>query len=95
MDIEGLGDKFIDQMLRLKLVSSLADLYRLERDDLFQFERMGEKLAENLLGAIAASKQRPLENFIYGLGIRHVGSHLAKVLSRRYPRPGRPGRGGL
>ncbi len=85
MDIEGLGDKFIDQMLRLKLVSSLADLYRLERDDLFQFERMGEKLAENLLGAIAASKQRPLENFIYGLGIRHVGSHLAKVLSRHYP----------
>ncbi len=86
MDIEGLGDRIIDQMLRLNLVSNIADLYRLTKEDLFQFERMGDKLADNLLQAIAASKHRPLENFIFGLGIRHVGSHLAKVLSRRFNR---------
>ncbi|MCK4502097.1 MAG: NAD-dependent DNA ligase LigA, partial [Desulfuromonadales bacterium] len=84
MDIEGLGDRLIDQLLRLKLVNSVADLYRLEAKDLFQFDRMGDKLAENLLQAISASKQRPLENFIFGLGIRHVGQHLAKLLSRNY-----------
>ena len=85
MDIEGLGDRLIDQLLSLKLVNSIADLYRLQQEDLFQFERMGEKLASNLLQAIAASKQRPLENFIFGLGIRHVGQHLAKLISRNYP----------
>ncbi len=84
MDIEGMGDRIIDQLLRLNLVSSIADLYRLTREDLFQFDRMGDKLADNLLSAIAASKQRPLENFIFALGIRHVGNHLAKLLSRQF-----------
>ncbi len=84
MDIDGLGDRLIDQLLRLKLVNSVADLYRLQSADLFQFDRMGDKLAENLLQAIATSKQRPLENFIFGLGIRHVGQHLAKLLSRNF-----------
>ncbi|WP_303722352.1 NAD-dependent DNA ligase LigA [Malonomonas rubra] len=84
MDIEGLGDRLIDQLLRLELVKSVADLYRLEKEQLFQFERMGDKLAEKLLTAIDASKQRPLERFLFGLGIRHVGSHLAKVLSRQF-----------
>ncbi|MCF6267219.1 MAG: NAD-dependent DNA ligase LigA [Desulfuromusa sp.] len=84
MDIEGLGDRLIDQLLRLKLVNSLSDIYHLTREELFQFDRMGDKLADNLLQAIAASKQRPLENFIFALGIRHVGSHLAKVLARQF-----------
>ncbi|MDX2495561.1 MAG: NAD-dependent DNA ligase LigA [Desulfuromusa sp.] len=84
MDIEGLGDRLIDQLLRLKLVNSLSDLYHLTRQELFQFDRMGDKLADNLLQAIAASKQRPLENFIFALGIRHIGSHLAKLLSRQF-----------
>jgi len=84
MDIEGLGDRLIDQLLRLNLVASLADLYRLSRADLFQFDRMGDKLAEKLLAAIEASKNRPLENFIFALGIRHIGNHLAKLLSRHY-----------
>ena len=84
MDIEGLGDRQIDQLLRLKLVNSIADLYRLQRKDLFQFERMGDKLADKLLQAIAASKQRPLENFIYALGIRHVGKHLAKLITHHF-----------
>jgi len=84
MDIEGLGDRLIEQMLELNLIKNIADLYRLTKDDLFQFERMGDKLADKLLRAIAASKQRPLKNFIFGLGIRHVGRHLAKVLSRNF-----------
>lgn len=84
MDIEGLGDRLIDQLLQLNLIKNIADLYQLTKDDLFQFERMGDKLADNLLQAIAASKQRPLENFIFGLGIRHVGRHLAKVLSHNF-----------
>lgn len=84
MDIEGLGDRLIDQLLRLELVKSVADLYRLKKEQLFQFERMGDKLAEKLLIAIEQSKARPLERLLFGLGIRHVGGHLAKVLSRRF-----------
>jgi DNA ligase (NAD+) len=84
MDIEGLGDRIIDQLLRLKLVTSIADLYRLKKEDLFRFERMGDTLAKKLLAAIEKSKQRPLEKFLFGLGIRHVGAHLAQVLSRHY-----------
>ena len=84
MDIEGLGDRLIDQLLRLKLVNNLADLYHLTREELFQFDRMGDKLADNLISAIAASKQRPLENFIFALGIRHIGKHLAKLLSHQF-----------
>lgn len=84
MDIEGVGDRQIDQLLRLNLVKNIADLYRLNKEDLFQFERMGDKLAEKLLTAIEASKQRPLANFIYALGIRHIGKHLAKLLSQHF-----------
>jgi DNA ligase (NAD+) len=81
MDIDGLGDKYIEQLLRLGLVKNVADLYYLKRDDFMRFERMGDKLAENLLTAIAASRQRELARFIYALGIRHVGEHTAKLLA--------------
>jgi len=84
MDIEGLGGRYIDQLLRLGLVGDVADLYCLTRDDFFRFDRMGEKLAENLLAAIAASKDRSLPRFLYALGLRHVGEHLAKVLARQF-----------
>ena len=84
MDIEGVGERYIEQMLRLDLVHSVADLYGLTREDLFRFERMGEKLAENLLGAIDRSKERPLPRFLFALGIRHVGAHLARVLARQF-----------
>ncbi|MBE0595894.1 MAG: NAD-dependent DNA ligase LigA, partial [Desulfuromonadales bacterium] len=84
MDIDGLGERYIDQLLRLELVRDVADLYRLRRENLFRFERMGEKLADNLLGAIAQSKQRSLPRFLYALGIRHVGIHNAKVLARHF-----------
>ena len=84
MDIEGLGDRFIEQLLRLKLVRNVADLYTLTQDDFMQFERMGDKLAENLLTAIAASKKRELSRFIFALGIRHVGEHTAKLLAASF-----------
>jgi DNA ligase (NAD+) len=84
MDIQGMGGRYIDQLLRLRLVTSIADLYRLTKEDLFLFERMGDKLAENLLTAIEASKNRPLANLIYALGIRHVGSHTARILALQF-----------
>lgn len=84
MDIDGLGDRTIDQLLRLGLVKSVADLYTLTREDFFRFERMGEKLADNLLAAIDRSKRRPLARFLFALGIRHVGQHIAKVLSQQF-----------
>ena len=84
MDIEGMGDKYIEQLLRLGLVKDIADLYFLRRADFMHFERMGEKLADNLLNAIEKSKQRKLSRFIYALGIRHVGEHTAKLLATAF-----------
>lgn len=84
MDIDGLGNKYIEQLILLGLVKDVADLYHLTRDDFMQFERMGEKLADNLLNAISASKQRELSRFIFALGIRHVGERTAKVLAERF-----------
>ncbi|MCM2357708.1 MAG: NAD-dependent DNA ligase LigA, partial [Geobacteraceae bacterium] len=84
MDIDGLGDRFIEQLLRLGLVRDVADLYDLTRDDFMQFERMGDKLADNLLAAIANSKHRELARFIFALGIRHVGEHTARLLASSF-----------
>lgn len=84
MDIDGMGDKYIEQLLKLGLVKNVADLYYLKKDDFMRFERMGDKLAENLLGAIETSKQRELSRFIYALGIRHVGEHTAKLLANAF-----------
>ncbi|WP_306533926.1 NAD-dependent DNA ligase LigA [Geobacter sp.] len=84
MDIDGLGEKYIEQLLRLGLVQNVADLYTLTRDDFMRFDRMGDKLAENLLNAIEASKKRELSRFIFALGIRHVGEHTAKLLATAF-----------
>lgn len=84
MDIQGMGDRYVDQLLQLQPVTSIADLYRLKKEDLFQFERMGDKLADNLLAAIENSKNRPLANLIHALGIRHVGSHTARLLAQQF-----------
>lgn len=84
MDIDGLGDKYIDQLLNLGLVRDVADLYSLTAEDFFRFERMGDKLAANLLNAIEKSKSRPLHKFIYALGIRNVGEHTAKILASQF-----------
>ena len=84
MDIDGLGDRYIGELLRLGLVKNVADLYYLTKDDFMRFERMGDKLAENLLNAIAASRERELAGFIFALGIRHVGEHTAKLLANAF-----------
>ncbi len=84
MDIEGLGERYIDQLLRLGLVQNFADLYTLTLEDLFRFERMGEKLADNLLQAIAESKTRPLARLLFAMGLRHVGEHVARLLAARF-----------
>jgi DNA ligase (NAD+) len=84
MDIDGLGEKYIEQLLRLKLVKDVADLYYLTRDHFMQFERMGDKLADNLFTAIERSKHRELARFIFALGIRHVGEHTAQLLASAF-----------
>jgi DNA ligase (NAD+) len=84
MDIEGLGDKFSGELLSLGLVRNVADIYQLTKADFMRFERMGDKLASNLLSAIEASKHRDLSRFIFALGIRHVGERTAKALSQAF-----------
>jgi len=84
MDIEGLGEKQLLQLIDRGKLKTVADLYRLTRDDLFRMERMGEVLADKLLQAIAGSKTRPLSRLLFGLGIRHVGSHTARLLAKRF-----------
>lgn len=84
MDIDGLGPAVVKQLLDKKLVANVADLYSLTIDELLKVEHFAEKAATNLYNAIQASKDRPLNRLIFGLGIRHVGEHLSKVLASRY-----------
>jgi len=84
MDIEGLGDKIVDQLVDLNLVRTPADLYRLGFSALVNMERMGEKSADNLLQSIIQSKKTTLARFIFGLGIRHVGESTAKDLAKHF-----------
>ncbi|MGG4166752.1 NAD-dependent DNA ligase LigA [Rossellomorea vietnamensis] len=84
MNIDGLGEKVISQLFREKLIEDVADLYRLERDQLLQLERMGEKSVDNLLEAIQTSKGNSLEKLLFGLGIRHVGAKAAKTLAQDF-----------
>jgi len=84
MDIEGLGDKISNQLFDEKLVQDPADLYFLTREKLLQLNRHGEKSSQNLIDALERSKKPPLERFIYALGIRHVGEHIAKILAREF-----------
>ncbi len=84
MDIEGLGDKLAAQLVDKKLVQDFSDLYFIEKETLAELERMAEKSAQNLRAALEQSKSRGLERLLYGLGIRHVGEHLARVLAGAY-----------
>jgi DNA ligase (NAD+) len=81
MNIDGLGERLVSQMVEQELVRDVADLYDLERAALESLERMGARSAENLLGEIARSRQMPLDRVLYGLGIRHVGERAAAVLA--------------
>jgi DNA ligase (NAD+) len=84
MDMDGLGRKYLEQMVDKAIIEDPADLYFLEKKDLMKMERMGDKLAENLLDAIDKSRQPSLTHLIYALGIRNVGFHLAGVLAKHF-----------
>jgi DNA ligase (NAD+) len=84
MDIEGLGDAIIDQLVDSGLVRSLPDVYSLTLDQLLGLERMGKKSAQNLLDGIEASKKRGLSRVLTGLGVRHVGEHVAELLAQEF-----------
>jgi DNA ligase (NAD+) len=80
MDVEGMGEKLVEQLVETGLVKSIADLYDLNADMLLGLERMGEKSAAGLLAAIESSKSRPFTRLVFGLGIRHIGIHAARLL---------------
>ncbi|MFA5371182.1 MAG: NAD-dependent DNA ligase LigA [Sideroxydans sp.] len=84
MDIEGLGDKLVDQLVDENIIHSLPDLYRLDASTLAGLERMAEKSAQNLVGALERSKHTTLNRFLFALGIRHVGESTAKELARYF-----------
>ncbi|MCC3444543.1 MAG: NAD-dependent DNA ligase LigA [Microcoleus sp. PH2017_03_ELD_O_A] len=84
LDINGVGEKLVQQMVDSNLVQSAADLFDLTADRLMGLERMGKKLAEKLVSAIARSKNQPYARVLYGLGIRHVGSVNAQLLTERF-----------
>jgi DNA ligase (NAD+) len=84
MDIDGVGYKLLEQMVDKKIISDQADLYFLKKQDIMKMDRMGDKLAENILGAIDKSRNPNLNNLIYALGIRNVGYHLAGVLAKNF-----------
>jgi DNA ligase (NAD+) len=84
MDIEGMGDKLVDQLVDAHLVATPADLYRLELAQLAALPRMADKSARNVLAAIAGSRQTTLPRFVFALGIRHVGEATARDLARHF-----------
>jgi DNA ligase (NAD+) len=84
LDVEGLGDQLIEQLVDKGLIDTAADLYRLGADALADLDRMGAKSAQNVIDALQKSKQTTLARLIYGLGIRHVGESTAKALARHF-----------
>jgi DNA ligase (NAD+) len=84
MDIEGLGEAMVDQLVTAGLVETLPDVYALKSDEVSALERMGEKSTANLLGAIEGSKTQPLWRLLFGLGIMHVGSSVARKLADKF-----------
>ncbi|MEO0374629.1 MAG: NAD-dependent DNA ligase LigA, partial [Cyanobacteria bacterium P01_A01_bin.17] len=85
LDIDGLGEKWISQLVDQQMVQSVADLYELTAEKLLTLDRMGDKLAQKLMDAIATSKQQSWSRVLYGLGIRHVGSVNAQLLTAAFP----------
>lgn len=84
LDIEGLGDRLVDQLVNTELVKTPADLYDLQLNDLIDLDRMGEKSAQNILDALEKSKKTTLARFLYALGIREVGEATAKALALHF-----------
>ncbi len=84
MNIDGLGEKVIEQLYREGLIQDVSDLYALTKEQLLELERMGDKSASNLIEAIEASKSNSMERLLFGLGIRHVGERGARILSEHF-----------
>jgi DNA ligase (NAD+) len=83
MDVDGLGTALIEQLVDKGLIKDFGDLYYLKKEELTKLDRMAEKSSDNIIRAINNSKNRPLTNLIYALGIRYVGSYASKLLSKR------------
>ncbi len=84
MDVEGLGDKLVEQLVSQQLVVGYRDLYRLEQSQLMALERMGKKSAEKLIAALLASKSRGLARLLNALSIRHVGTRVATIIAQHF-----------
>ncbi len=84
VDVEGLGDKLVEQLVDAGIIKTLPDLYRLGLTSLAGLDRMAEKSAQNVLDALQKSKQTTLQRFLFGLGIRHAGEGTAKALTRHF-----------
>lgn len=84
MNIDGLGEKVVEQLFREQLIKDISDLYSLTVEDLVKLERMGQKSATNLVEAIEVSKENSMERVLFGLGIRHIGEKAAKILSENF-----------
>ena len=84
MDIDGLGEKLIEQLVDKNIIKDVSDLYYLSKQTLSGLDRMADKSAENIINAINVSKKRPFARFIYALGIRHVGEHISVLLAEQY-----------
>jgi DNA ligase (NAD+) len=84
IDIDGLGEKLVEQLVDKQLVRDVSDLYYLRKEEILNLDRMAEKSAQNLIESIEASKMRPFGRFIYALGIRHVGEYVGGLLSGKY-----------
>ncbi|MCJ8282091.1 MAG: NAD-dependent DNA ligase LigA, partial [Rivularia sp. ALOHA_DT_140] len=84
LDIRGMGEKVVEQLVDKKLVNSVADLYELTEEGLVNLERMGDKSARKLMEAIEKSKSQPWSRVLYGLGIRHVGSVIAQTVTEKF-----------
>ena len=84
MDIEGLGEKLVDQLVEKGLVKNVADFYSLTKEQLAGLERMAEKSAQNIIDALEASKDTDLSRLLYAFGIRFVGEHVSRVLAKEF-----------
>jgi DNA ligase (NAD+) len=84
MDIRGIGKSLISRLLEAGLVKDIADLYKLKKEDFLKLERMAEKSADNIIAAIDKSKNRPLANIFFALGILHVGTEMANILAEQF-----------
>ena len=84
MDIDGLGEKLVIQLINNKLIKNISDIFYLDKNKLAKIDRMGEKSINNLINAINISKKTDLWRFIHGLGIRNIGENTSKILSKNY-----------